>query len=85
MEIGVRVESENIITGQKKHIASAYLTFVALNELGKPEKIQPLILETSEEKRRNEEAIDRRKIRVQERIKEEKHQKAGRNIDEPKN
>lgn len=78
MEIGVRVEAENIISGQKKHIASAYLTFVALDELGKPKKIQPLILQTNEEKRRNEEAIDRKKIRLRERIKEEEHQKAGK-------
>ncbi len=56
MEIGVRVESENILTGEVKHTASAYLTFVALDENGKPTPLPPLILETDEEARRNSEA-----------------------------
>ena len=36
MEVGVRVETENIMTGEKRHIASAYLTYVALDNNRKP-------------------------------------------------
>jgi uncharacterized protein (TIGR00369 family) len=65
MEIGVRVEAENLITGEIRHTVSAYLTFVALDEKGKPKEIPPLILETEEDIRRNCEA----KIRKEERAK----------------
>lgn len=75
MEIGVRVEAENVFTREIKHIASAYLTFVALDQDGKPCKVPGLILETADEKRRNAEANDRKKVRMDERKKEEKHQK----------
>lgn len=75
MEIGVRVEAENVFTREIKHIASAYLTFVALGKDGKPCQVPELILETEDEKRRNVEAIDRKKLRIQEKKKEEQHQK----------
>ena len=64
MEIGARVEAENPFTGEKRHIASAYLTFVALDENHQPKEIPPLILEDTDEIRRNQEAIERRKIRL---------------------
>ena len=64
MEIGVRVESENPLTGKRFHTSSAYLTFVALDENGKPTKIPALIPETDTEKRRYEAAIKRREIRM---------------------
>ena len=64
MEIGARVEAENPFTGEKRHIASAYLTFVALDENHQPKEIPPLILEDADEIRRNQEAIERRKIRL---------------------
>lgn len=70
MEIGVRVEAENFVTGESRHTASAYLTFVALDPDGKPRRVPPLVLEADEEKRRNREAIERRKIRVAERHRE---------------
>ncbi|MFC1918017.1 acyl-CoA thioesterase [Chloroflexota bacterium] len=66
MEIGVRVQSENIITGEIRHTASAYLTFVALDKDGKPAPIPPVIPETGEEIRRNREAQVRRERRLQE-------------------
>jgi len=66
MEIGVRVEAENIRTGDIRHIASAYLTFVALGEKRQPKEVPPLILEDPDEKRRNQEAIKRRQIRLAE-------------------
>ena len=70
MEIGVRVEAENFVTGESRHTASAYLTFVALDPEGRPRKVPPLVLETDEERRRNGESLERRKIRVAERQRE---------------
>jgi acyl-CoA hydrolase len=67
MEIGVRVDSENLRTGEISHGVSAYLTYVALDENGRPAPVPPLILETGEDKRRNTEAQARRLIRLQER------------------
>ena len=67
MEIGVFVESENLITGEIRHTASAYVIMVALDKDGKPAPIPSLILETEEEMRRNREAEARRKIRLEER------------------
>lgn len=65
MEIGVRVEAENFITGEVRHTGSAYLTFVSLDENHKPRQITPLIVETDEEKRRYREAEERKKFRLQ--------------------
>ena len=64
MEVGVYVQSENLITGQIRHTASAYVTLVALDKDGTPTAVSPLILETEEEKRRNREAQARREIRL---------------------
>ncbi len=66
MEVGVRVESENLITGQVEHTASAYLTYVALDQEGRPKEVPSLITETEEEKRRNREAKARREVRLKE-------------------
>ena len=70
MEIGVRVEAENLITGVVRHAASAYLTYVALDLNGKPREVPPLILETDEERRRNIEARRRRDVRLAEKKRE---------------
>jgi len=70
MEIGVRVEAENLMTGQVRHAASAYLTFVAIDKQGKPAPVPPLVLETEEDRRRNCEAKARRDVRLAERNKE---------------
>lgn len=64
MEIGVLVEAECLKTGVREHVASAYLTFVALNENDKPTEIPQIIPETEEEKRRYVEAQERRKNRL---------------------
>ncbi|GAB4434737.1 MAG: acyl-CoA thioesterase [bacterium] len=72
MEVGVRVESENTITGEVRHTSSAYLTFVALDENGKPKEVPALLLETEEDKRRNLEAQERRKMRLAEKEREKK-------------
>ena len=78
MEIGVRVEAENPRTGQVRHTASAYLTFVALDKNGKPTKVPELILDTEEDVRRNEEAKERRRQRLMEKVREGKSQGKGR-------
>lgn len=64
MEIGVRVEAEDMMTGSARHTASAYLTFVALDKAGKPMVLPPLILKTKTERRRNQEAQIRRQARL---------------------
>ena len=64
MEIGVRVEVENLITGEIRHTSSAYLTFVAVDEQGQRTSIPQVIPETDAEKRRYEEAQQRRQYRL---------------------
>src|SRR5215813_15347283 len=65
LEVGVKVYSENAITGERKHTTTAYVTFVALDEFTKtPKVVPPLILKTAEEKRRWREAGERRKYRL---------------------
>ena len=64
MEVGVQVETETLMTGQKLHTCSAYLTFVALDENGKSVAVPPVIPETDEEKRRYEQAGERREYRL---------------------
>ena len=70
MEIGVRVETENLFTGERRHTASAYLTYVALDKDGRPMPSPALILETDDEMRRNLEAKTRRETRLAEKTKE---------------
>ncbi len=64
MEVGVRVDSENPVTGEVHHTAKAYLTFVGLDENGKPTPVPPVLAETADEKRRYEEAKKRRESRI---------------------
>jgi len=75
MEIGVRAEAEDVLTGQVRHIASAYLTHVALDEDGRPKEVPPLILESQDEIRRNREARARREARLTEKTKEKECQR----------
>jgi len=71
MEVGVRVEAENPLTGETRHTASAFLTYVALDRNGRPMEMAPLILETEEDKRRNRDAQARREVRLRGRIKKD--------------
>jgi acyl-CoA hydrolase len=65
LEIGVEVFSENLLTGERKHTTSAYVTFVAIDSQTRlPKKVTPLIVRTPEERRRWREAAARRKIRL---------------------
>jgi acyl-CoA hydrolase len=60
MEIGIRVMSENLLTGVKRHTNTCYFTMVAVDKNQKPTKVEPLILRTEEEKERFEAAKQRR-------------------------
>ncbi len=66
MEAEVRIEAENLMTGEKVHTGTAFVTMVALDEKGRPAEIQPLILSTEEEKKRFREAEERKKKRLAE-------------------
>ena len=74
MEIGVRVEAECLKTGRHTHVASAYLTFVALDDDDNPISVPKLILETEEEKRRFREGEKRRESRIIKRKRREEPQ-----------
>ncbi|MGI8593240.1 MAG: acyl-CoA thioesterase, partial [Solirubrobacteraceae bacterium] len=67
MEVGVRVETENPVTGEVRHTNSAYLTMVAVDEAGHPIEVPPLVTATPEEERRAQEAQLRRRNRLAER------------------
>ena len=67
MEVGVRVEAEDISTGVITHTSSAYLTMVALDEHGKPALVPPALAESDTELRRRREAELRRANRLAER------------------
>ena len=67
LEIGVRVEAESPLTGERRHTATAYLTFVALDEAGNRVAVPPLVPETEAERRRYEQAAQRRAWRLERR------------------
>jgi acyl-CoA hydrolase len=67
MEIGVKVMAENVLTGEKRHTNSCYLTYVALDDQGEPTPVPSVVPETPDEKRRYERAAQRRASRVMER------------------
>jgi len=70
MEVGVRVEAENLLTGKIRHTASAYLTFVALDKNGRPAPAKPYLPATIDEIRRHDEAQIRRRMRLAEKSRE---------------
>ena len=66
MEVGVKVEAEDVETGEIKHSNSAYFTFVNINaRTGEKIKVPQVIPESDDEKRRFEQALDRRKKRIE--------------------
>ena len=67
MEVGVRVEAEDLQTGIRRHTNSCYLTFVAIDRNGKPIEVPKLVPETDDEIRRYEAAKARRQRRLEER------------------
>ena len=65
LEVGVDVYSENVLTGERKHTTSAYVTFVAIDEKTRqPKEVPPLIVKTAEERQRYDGALERRNIRL---------------------
>lgn len=64
MEVGVKVFAENLQGGDVRHVASAYLTFVAVDKDRKPAEVPPATPETADEKRRYEQAGERRAYRL---------------------
>ena len=79
MEIGVRVEAEDLLTGRRRHTNSCYLTFVAVDRNGRPIEVPELLPETEDELRRYAAAQQRRRRRLEEREAEDE----GRGFREP--
>ena len=67
MEVGVRVEAEDLLSGRRRHTNSCYLTFVAVDRNGRPIEVPGLRPETEQEVRRNMAAQERRRRRLEER------------------
>ena len=78
MEVGVRVEAEELLSGRRRHTNSCYLTFVAVDRNGRPVEVPGLIVETPDEQRRFEAAKERRARRLEEREREERRRAAVR-------
>ena len=69
MEIGVRVESENVLTGERRHTTTAYVTVVAIGDRGAPTPVPPLLLQTEKDRVLAREAAERRAHRLNQRAK----------------
>ena len=67
MEVGVKIVAEDLISGNKRHTNSCYVTYVALDDKGRPAPVPPIVPETPDEKRRYERAAKRRASRVMDR------------------
>lgn len=72
MEVGVRVEAEDLLTGNRRHTNSCYLTFVAVDRTGRPVEVPDLVPETDIQRRRLAAAQARRRRRLEERRQEER-------------
>lgn len=70
VEVGVRVEAEDLITGARRHTNSCYMTFVAVDRNGRPMPVPAVVPETADEKRRHAAAQERRRVRLEERTSE---------------
>ncbi len=64
MEVGVRIEAENLRTGEVTHAGSCFLTYVALDADKRPTPVEPITPITPEERRRHREAMARRELRT---------------------
>ena len=72
IEVGVRVEAEDLISGRRRHTNSCYLTFVAVDRNGRPIDVPPVIPLTADDERRYAAAKERRRLRLEERKAEER-------------
>jgi acyl-CoA hydrolase len=64
MEVGVRVDVENITTEESRYVASAHLVFVALDVDGRPTPVPPIVAETDDQRRRQQQARVRQEQRL---------------------
>lgn len=64
MEVGVRIEAEDLQTGRRRHTNSCYVTFVAIDEDGRPSQVRGLLLETEADRRRHAAGQERRRRRL---------------------
>ncbi len=64
MEVEVKVYLEDYLTGERRQTSSAFVTYVALDQDGRPTRVPPLIPRTAEERRRYREALERRRYRL---------------------
>jgi acyl-CoA hydrolase len=78
MEVGVRVETEDMVSGVRRHTNSAYLTFVSVDRNGRPVEVPEVVPETAEQRRRYAAAQERRRRRLEERVEEESATRAER-------
>jgi acyl-CoA hydrolase len=78
MEVGIRIEAENMLTGVRRHTNSCYVTFVAIDREGHPQEVPHLICETETERRRFEMAGKRHALRIAERNAERVHEASHR-------
>src|SRR5256885_13956787 len=76
MEVGVKVWVENYIAGTRRHVSTAYLTFVAVDRHGRHLPVPPIVAESQEERRRYEDAGRRREARNAELARKREFQKA---------
>ncbi len=65
LEIGIRVVAENLLKRTSRHTNTCYFTMVALDDNGRPTKIPPLTIENPVQQRRYNEALQRKKARLQ--------------------
>ena len=72
MEVGVRVEAEDMLSGRRRHTNSCYLTFVAVDRNGRPVEVAAVRPESPDEVRRFNAAVERRRRRLEERNAERK-------------
>jgi uncharacterized protein (TIGR00369 family) len=64
MEIGVRVEAEKLLSRERRHTNTCFLTFVAIDSDHQPVPVPPLKLETEEDRKRFREGRRRREVRI---------------------
>ncbi len=64
METQVRIEAEDVLSGEVRHISTAYFVYVATDEHGRPTPVRPLEITTSEQRRRWHDAEQRRALRL---------------------
>jgi len=79
MEIRVDVQSENLLTGERRHTSTAYVTFVAIDPVTRrPRPVPPLVLETEAERTEHARALERRRRRLERRPQHAAEPPAGR-------